>query len=481
VDQKDRFLSKFNFPTPVTKSLTKPIRLTRLTPLPINAEIRSPKIFLRPSPNQPASVQQTNDILRHLAQINRSIIGTGSESFLVQISSGSASSSGGGNSVGQREQQQQEHPFCAVLTRDELRARARKQERREREFVRRERRAKELDMNWTVGDRDMRIQLARLVEFLNEEFKVTFNIVQPRRTAAVGQERRMEIVNCIREAVKEVQGLTVAEKISGELGKTMMMEFRPAAVPGTKSNAKVVVVQMPINAVALETKLTEIKASLRKGTNTKVTIEEPESDARVKNSLTEEEIWQRIRTIVRGVKDAVEPNMHGSDTRSKLFKAEYKRADLPRIIEIEPDLGFKMLDVRAQWVSTWLQKDIPVRTFVHNKQDEASGGNGLDTDSKLQRLVDTVQAATKCPVISTKEPEAEGSQMGVWYSMALSEQPVDIKPVDIKPIDIKPSRPQIDSRRQPIPQRQPLQQNRQSYMNGSYADVLHRMSQAGHS
>jgi translation initiation factor IF-3 len=326
-------------------------------------------------------------------------------------------------------------------------------------------------MNWTVGERDMQLQAARLAEFLEAGFRVTLNLVQPRRRAPVGPERAQEIVEGVREAVKGVLGVSVAESVTGTLGKTMMMEFRPAGVLGQKKNEKAFTVQMPINSVALETKLTEIKAALRKGVNVEVKVEEPEPDAKTKSSLSEQEIWQRIRTVVRGVKDAVETNIKDSDARSKLFKAEYTKADLPRIIEIESDLGANMLDVRGQWVSTWLQQGIPVRIFVHGKQHEASGANSPEvverSETQLQRLINAVQAAGQRPLISTKDEETEGSEFGEWYSLALAA----------KEVEIEPPRPQIKASKQPIQWQQP-QKNHQPHMNRSYEDILHSMSQS---
>jgi translation initiation factor IF-3 len=396
-------------------------RLTRLTELPVNYEIHSPLILLRSATGGAPTTERTQQVLYSLHRQNESLKDKSKEAFLIQLhDSVQVPSSSLGTPFGTPDTL----PLCALLTRTELRERKMKQERIEKAMAKRERKGKELDMNWTIEDRDMHIQLGKMKDFLAQRRVVTLSIVHPRRTAAVRRQRTKEIVEATLRAARSVKGVEVTN-VEGDLGRTMTIEVRPKTESGGGGkDVKVVSVALPVNEVKLEPKLAEIKAALRKGTNVEVCLEEDGENGKVKNELDEAEIWKRIRTTVRGVKNAVEVKDEEPDSQSKLFKADYKKDDIPRIIEIEPDVGAKMLEVRAQWVASWLKNGWPVQLFVHDRQQS------LD---KVQILVKAVEEALQHAVDATKD-KSPGLSGANWYAIDRSQTRTYNAPQPLAPV-----------------------------------------------
>jgi hypothetical protein len=245
---------------------------------------------------------------------------------------------------------------------------------------------------------------------------VTLSLVKPKWTAPVERERTEKILKMVLAAARSVNGVDVGS-VDGQLGKTMTIKMRNGAVKGAgaqKGDVKLVTVTLPVSEAKLEPKLVEIKATLRKGTDVKICLEEDMENGKSKSGLNGDEIWKLILTTVRSVKGAVELPDNKTDTQPKRFTTNYSKDDLPRIIEIESHLGSKMLEVRAQWVASWLQKRWPVRLYVHDGQNSAE---------KITGLIKIVEDALHNAVNTTKEESSDISG-AIWYTIVPSERPM---------------------------------------------------------
>lgn len=294
-------------------------------------------------------------------------------------------------------------PLCGLFTRKQLRDKRDRAEKAERVQAKREKGGKEIDVNWTIEDRDLDIVLGKLGEFLKKRISVAFSIVQPRRCAPVAEPRMEEILARVEESAKSFLKGKDAMTRDGELGKMLTLNFKLAAQGGGRMDERIIHLEMPLSLTMLEAKLADMKAALKKGLQTTVHIIEA-GEQFSKKWLPKQEISRRVRTTARGVRGVVEDDATG-EPNVLVFLAEYSGSKLPRILELSPDLSMKMLDVRGQWIAEWLLEKRPVQLFL--PLAERINLN----DVRLRRLKEIVGETTSRHLeleVSKEHPSVDG-------------------------------------------------------------------------
>ena len=92
---------------------------------------------------------------------------------------------------------------------------------------------KRLEVNWSVGDKDLEHRMARLKEFLGKGWKVEVMFGSKRKRGWQGKkglsaEEASGVVEKIRKAVGEVEGAWEGQ-IQGEMGKDAILSFEGTA------------------------------------------------------------------------------------------------------------------------------------------------------------------------------------------------------------------------------------------------------------